>query len=657
MTVILFEITANKVALLTDTLACDEHGDPVSFIDKVDLLPHLDLAVVGSGAGHFQAAWAHLLRTTRRGDVDQIDAEAPAELAALWESMELGHSGAAPDGDRTTIYHLGWSEAAGQFRGYAYRSDRGFESDALPAGAVGIRPQPQFRDYDVDSLEGWVELSIRLREQGIARRLRGERASTIGGQLVLTVLGHGSTSVTRLHRFDEDYEAMEGIHRRTLASSSFHTNENGEEVFAYPASGWISEKLFGVKVPLTGRVAGLSLMTEVVPGIGPVAQMTAGAILPDAPEWDRVQNILFPFGELDTSGGVIESLLPAWVNKFRHAGWTPPFGPDEGQWNSTVMDVARWLSSTGEYDTSTVDGMNELIDAARSKAQGVYVLRGAAQFFAPTAPTPEWVALDKDGDALVVQALISEYQELRQEDPNSATLRMLDRYGEQIFLMLQGKTAEVTPNAPVSDEGADWERANPGIVKRYENVFGFFAPQGGDLDSAAFARQLEKGRRVRITPHQAVRLANNRVARAIYSEAKRKVPSPNLMQAAALRNLKAALRQKYPGAFESVGIPEQASLDQLVADLSEAVHDERLRDNPLTGPLRTYLQAREKVAQAGTTPTSFRTSGAMAGPRAALRVLGEALSEKSPQFAEVYERVFDAELADEAEVVDGAVAR
>lgn len=433
----------------------------------------------------------------------------------------------------------------------------------------------------------------------------------------------------------------------------FYTNEQNEEVFAFPGSGWVSEKMIGVPVPLTGRLAGLSLMTEVLPGVGPVVQFSAGAFLPDKPEFDWMRDILFPFSEPDTKGGVVESLLPAWMRKFKEAGATP-FAQDTGQFNSAVMDVARYLVSTGKYDTSNTEGINRLISDASQKARYVYALRGAAQFFAPTAPTPEWIVADPDGDALVAQQLIGEYQDLLKQDPNTATLKMLDRYGDGIFLLLQGKTAEVVPGSPITKEGADWERANTGIVKSFPQVFGFFAPQGDDLDSSAFARQMAKGRRVRITPDQAVHLANGRRAAAVYAAAKAKAgPRPSAEAKAWLRQIRQGLTQNFPGFGERVGVPEGASTDLLISQLTDAVEDERLADNPVAESVKVYLAARQKASDAavaaGLTDTSFRSAAAMEGTRAWLRQIGEALVDRDPQFEAVWSRVFDRELADDVQ--------
>lgn len=429
----------------------------------------------------------------------------------------------------------------------------------------------------------------------------------------------------------------------------FYVNENGEEVYAYPGSEWISEKLTGVPVPLTGRVAGLSLMTEVLPGVGPVVQFPAAAFLPDKPEWDWARDVIFPFAEPDTSGGVIESLLPAWAQKWR----TGFAGGNERMFNGAVMDVARYLVSTGEYDTSTVDGINALLDEAKKKARTVFALRGAAQFFAPSAPTPEWQVEDRNGDLHVALTLTREYHDLLDKDPQNATQAMLDKYGPDLFLLLQGKTAEVVPGAPITNEGADWERANSGVVASHPLVFGFFAPQGDGIDSAAFNRQMSQGRRVAISPDQSVRLGNNRVANAIYQNAKRKMgPSLNRAQQTWLRGLRAVLVEQYPGFGERVGVPENASVESLVAGLEAAVADERLSDNPNLVPIRQYLAAREKAQAAATEAgfASFRDAAAMGGVRAWLRGLADLLVRDHPGFELAYSRVFDREMADDVEV-------
>src|SRR5690606_36230457 len=59
----------------------------------------------------------------------------------------------------------------------------------------------------------------------------------------------------------------------------FYKNQFGDEVFVYPFSSFLTRHTVGVPIPLTGTVKGLSFMTDVMPGLGPVSQIPVAWIL------------------------------------------------------------------------------------------------------------------------------------------------------------------------------------------------------------------------------------------------------------------------------------------------------------------------------------------------------------------------------------------
>lgn len=447
-------------------------------------------------------------------------------------------------------------------------------------------------------------------------------------------------------------------------SGFFHKDANGNEVFSYPASGWISNKMFGVPIPLTGKVAGLSIMTDVMPGVGPVATMAAGSFIPDKPNWDWAKNALFPFGEPDTSHGLVESFLPSWLSKLKDGGYLRFMGlaQNDAAFQSTVMDTARYLASTGEYNTGDPDDITRMLADARQKSKSLYLLRAAAQFFSPTAPTPspkvQTVTTEQGKTAVhlaAVDVLVKEYHDLldNPETRDSATETMLTKYGDGIEMVLQGKTAATVAGLPGSSDAANWEKTNGAAVKSHPNVWGFFAPQGGDLDPAAYSRQVEEGQRVRLTPEQMVRQGNARVAAMQYADAKGQVgEKPTAAQRAWLAELKAALVHDYPGYGDTNGIAQTASTSTLISNLRDAVGDKRLASEPVTGAVKSYLEARDQASaaakSAGLSATGFQSAKKMASTRAWLRQIGEALSQETPEFATVWEQVFSRELADDA---------
>jgi hypothetical protein len=145
----------------------------------------------------------------------------------------------------------------------------------------------------------------------------------------------------------------------------FYKNSFGEEVFAYPFSATFTKALTGVPVPLTGRVQGLNLMTEVLPGLGPVAQVPVAWVIADEPGWQRqVRDILLPYGD-PTAGdsSAVTQLLtwaPAWMRRMFGVGVGEGWDPESTRlYGNSQMAMAQYLFSTGRYDISTPAGQQK----------------------------------------------------------------------------------------------------------------------------------------------------------------------------------------------------------------------------------------------------------------------------------------------------------
>lgn len=419
-----------------------------------------------------------------------------------------------------------------------------------------------------------------------------------------------------------------------------------EEVFVYPGTEFLTEHLLGVPAPMTGRVAGLNLFSgSVLPGFGPIVQLPAGALLPDKPEWDEVRKLVLPFGEIETEGGLVETFLPAWFRKFRQAGLTPLGRDDERQWNNTVMDVARYLVSTGKYNMGSAEAVEDTLDAARSKARVLFALRGAAQFFAPSAPTPSFVAHDKDGRAVTAQTLVGAFAKLQEEDYDSAVGKFLDTYGEGALLYMQGKTKGVFP---ATAEAGEWAREHPGLAKRFPSTHGYFAPPGEGFDIDAYTRQIASGERKPLTPEEAAAAANHRVAAFAYRAAKAKVEGRSDPEAKAwLRSIRDALVEEYPG-YEPMP-RDLGKRDRVVRELYQATDDPTLAGTDAGQGLNLYLSARDK-AQAAAEELGLAGFGRAKKARHLrewLRRVGEATAAEHPGFAPMWEQALEPEMVDD----------
>lgn len=428
----------------------------------------------------------------------------------------------------------------------------------------------------------------------------------------------------------------------------FYQDETtGQEMFAYPGSEFVTEHLLGVPVRFGGSVQGLNLFSgSVLPGFGPIVQLPAGALLPDRPEWDEVRKLVLPYGEVETEGGLVETFLPAWFRKFRQAGLTPLGRDDERQWNNTVFDVARYLVSTGEHNTGSDEAVEDLLDAARDKARVLYALRGAAQFFAPSAPTPAFLNADKSGRAVTAQTLVAEFAKLQDEDYETAVGRFMERFGDDALLFMQGKTRGLFP---ATAEAGEWARANPDLARRYPATHGYFAPAGGDFDLDAYARQIASGERKPLTPEEAVAAANHRVAAFRYRQARAQVEGRSDAEARAwLRDLREALAAEYPG-YEPMP-RDLGKRDRVIRELTEAADDPALAETDAGQGLNVYLRARAK-AQAAAEELGLASFGKAKKARHLrewLRQVGEATVAEHPGFAALWEQALEPEMVDDA---------
>ena len=298
----------------------------------------------------------------------------------------------------------------------------------------------------------------------------------------------------------------------------FYTDpQTGEWSFDYPFSQGFTHLATsiigggpGVKATLQAPVKGVLMGLDVKPGLGPVAQITASALLKDIPQTDFIKSIILPYGEIDVKGegGTFQALLntamPAWFKKVEQGFFSSPESADT--FGNTFMETYQALATTTKYDLTTDDGRDQLYEDSINKARFLTVLRGIGQFLGPSRPTNKLTVETKQGD-VAVNVLSMELRKLQLEDYDSAIPRFLDAYGEDVFVYLSGKTKAVYGGLQASKEFGDFERANKGLFRKYSGVAGFFVEGGTDLDWQVYTRQLETGRRERLTPQETLEAA------------------------------------------------------------------------------------------------------------------------------------------------------
>lgn len=522
---------------------------------------------------------------------------------------------------------------------------KGFALDSVKALLYDLSERGQF--FDVFRLmfpfgEAWKEMVTtwsRIGKQNpkialtAKRVLEGGRNETVGG-----LLG-----------------APEG-------AGFFYENDNGDEMFTYPMSAQVIGLLpIGLEVPFSGRLQGLSLMTEVMPGVGPVVQIPTAAfgLPPDTPAFDGIREFLFPFGEPDSPqhplGGMLE-MIPTWLRSAARP-WSP-IAEDQRLYGNTMMTIAQWHVAQGHHQIAgnpdSFHEVNRLVRDSTNDAMQMTMLRGMAQWGAPSSPMYEWYVEAPDGRKLMMASLITEYRDMQQEDFQTATERFLDRYGENAFLLMQAKTITVSPGvmAP-TEQGWNWVRENPWAMEEYGNTYGFFAPQGGDVSYDAYHRQLELEQRKPMDIKEFILRGNDLIAKSIYyserEKALEKATAAGLRdlddeQRAMMRQLNDFLEENYEG-YNDVSDP-RVDTDTVVDELVIAVDDERFQNAPVTAAIKDFLDLRNEVrAKSAEWLSSENTykNGKAEDARYLRNILtrhASNLMEETPEFGPVWERVF-----------------
>jgi hypothetical protein len=429
-------------------------------------------------------------------------------------------------------------------------------------------------------------------------------------------------------------------------SGFFTTDENGEEWFNYPGSRFITEQVAGVPVQMRGRVQGLNIFSNnpLMPGVGPMVQIPASYFLPRKSSWNTVREMLLPFGDETLEGGALETFLPAWMQKFRQAGKTPFGREDQRLWDSTYMEAHRYLRGTGDYQS------DEALDAAATKAANrIYALRGAAQFFAPSAPSPEFMARDKNGRLMVATKLTEEFRKLLDEDvkndTDTAVEIFLNKYGPDALEYMQNKSEG---GGPTSSKALDWINDNAAFVKRYPDTYALFAPQDEGFDYEAYTTLIRLGTVRPLKPKEFVEMANARVAAMIYRQAQAAVEDADPDEATVwLREIKQELTREYPGynrkPFDDKKVPNQ------IRELAAAIDEPTVSSTPVARGIRAYMEQRQLAQEEAEARglAGFGTAKSAADLREWLREWGAEYAKKYRGFDEVFNRVFVRELKKE----------
>ena len=477
------------------------------------------------------------------------------------------------------------------------------------------------------------------------------------------------TAAQLAHSVDKGMKAARG-------AGVFYRDENNQEVFNYPLSGPLAKMFASVMAPgsagqvetmFRAKVAGLSIGTQVLPGIGPVVALPTYELMKHLPVPSGIEKVVFPFGKPESIEG---AALPAWAEKLRSG-----FNADEHEqiYANTLFEVARGLANSGMYGTDAVS-LERMMGDAKKQATGLTVLRGIMQAFGPSAPIPTYSAHTGDfdpktgkytGPDVTVMRLAQEYQKLIADPKKVAELgaktpaeALLMEFGPGVAYYIYGKTQTVSGGETASEQFGRWQESNKDLAGRYPLVFGYFGPQTQGYSQTVAQRQIEMGTRKVRTPNDMLALANAKLADIIYYGAKDQIMASNRQQGvnkldenqrAWLADRRAKLEQQFPGwDIEARSAESRARNQRQIAQLSAAVRDRKVTDTPTGRALAQYMQWRSAVIDEATRAgiTGWGQANATQPLRDWLQAKASELALNDAGFAAMYDDVLSREMKD-----------
>ena len=198
MTALNFHIQPDEIYIAMDTLAISPpSAESFLYTTKFYFLPHLKMIICGTGLAKIIIDWFVRVNTSMLvQDVCHLN---EFTVNAL---RDLGSQYALSEKLTATIYHFGWSELENCFTGFAYRSEKDFQSERLGYG-TGIKPH--FDQIDWVDGEGIDFIKIIKQQRLLDRQRPLNQQVGIGGEIHMIHMNQNGTSIVQLHRFD-DYD-------------------------------------------------------------------------------------------------------------------------------------------------------------------------------------------------------------------------------------------------------------------------------------------------------------------------------------------------------------------------------------------------------------------------------------------------------------------
>jgi hypothetical protein len=351
---------------------------------------------------------------------------------------------------------------------------------------------------------------------------------------------------------------------------------------------------------------------------------------------DRVNKVLFPFGEPDVAQGAIEGIFLTPNYKRLLA----PFGPEAG-YAAAFAPTLNYLATGGDYDLDSPEDQQRLLKDADRFAKTFTFFRGAFGFASPFPLTMEALTTKDDGSTALSASLYKDFRDLELAsggDKNKAYADFLDLYGPNYIFAIIGYSS----GTPTNLFSYELLRDNPDVADKYADTYGYIYP-GGGLSQEMMRWEKKRGNRKYLTKDEII----EKVTRIRYFAAKDRLMTRSAVEGfskdqydEALSNLSASY------AARGLSITTDYFKDaRIKSQLNAILKDERFLDSDAVQGLRDYMYLRNVALQAAGRDLDS-TLAVKGAEQQRIWLAGEAtrILERNPEFQKFFYAFFKSEL-------------
>ena len=358
------------------------------------------------------------------------------------------------------------------------------------------------------------------------------------------------------------------------------------------------------------RADSLNMVTQGLPGFGPIVQYPASKLVMEKPELMPALQFMLPYGPVDSLG---KTFLPAYGERM----WSA-LSEDRAHESQVGRLIIHRLTEMAdgdrdEIDFSDRDEVAAFIEEAQTDGKRFMWFRAVASAFSP-AQVGFWSPY---------QPYIEKYREMKRKNPKTADdefMRYLLAEGQAGFFTLASRTSKNNEGLPATIEAVEIREKYQDLINTYPSLGGLILGiEGGGaakFNAAVYERQFQEEtfpgsgvkRRERLTPYEIIQDVREREGWAMYGMLSDLFQIT--MQAQGLRNLRGKageplaqlkrvvvshLAEEYPLWYRDMMDPELSEWPEKIAGMRAIVEDDRLSGRQDIQLLGQYLDARDMM--------------------------------------------------------------